>query len=410
MNVAFKAWLARAAEDLVFASSCRGLDLPLTLRSENQSCTIRLCATPFLEAPTESGLVLSAPETLWHKVMRPVPPPGYHSFGALIRNGEALNVTGSAVQQAQALAALERLIELARPTLEPFHGFSFAHDTSSVVGRFQKMTLDGSEARIHYLEAGQGTPIVFLHTAGADSRQFMHQLADSQLQNSYRLLAFDMPWHGFSSGEDCVEVTAGYTLSEARYLGWVVAFIEEIAQAPVLLVGCSMGASMALTIAAQRPDLLRGVVALEAPLTSPGRKSDLLADARIADSQHNPAYVRAMLGPNCPQSQRNEACAIYAQARLGVYMGDLAYYSEEYDGHRLARQLQTCGVPIELLTGSYDYSASPDNTRQLLGEIDSPSVTFHEMEGLGHFPMIEDPERFRPHFHAAIARIQEVAR
>lgn len=411
MNVAFKAWLARAAEDMVFAFSCRGLDLPLTLRSEDQSCTIRLCATPFLEVTTESGLVLSAPETLWHKVMQPVPPPGYHSFGALIRNGEALNVTGSTVQQAQALAALERLIELARPTSEPFQGFSFAHDISSVVGHFQNLTAnDGSEARIHYLEAGQGTPIVFLHTAGADSRQFMHQLADSHLQTSHRLLAFDLPWHGFSSGEDWVEVTAGYTLSETRYLGWVAAFIEKIAQAPVLLVGCSMGASMALTVAAQRPDLLRGVVALEAPLTSPGRKSDLLTDARISDSQHNPAYVRAMLGPNCPQLQRNEACAIYAQARPGVYMGDLAYYSEEYDGQRLARQLQTCGVPIELLTGSYDYSASPDSTRQLFDEIDSPNVTFHEMEGLGHFPMIEDPERFRPHFRAAIARIQEVGR
>lgn len=352
--------------------------------------------------------MLKAAMSLWAKVMRVGPAPGFHSFGALIRNAQGPVVTGSPVALAQALAALERLIELARPQTAHVTGFTFPHDTSTVLGRHRAVTLaDGTTVRLHGMEAGQGTPVVFLHTAGADSRQFLHQLADTELQQHHRLLAFDMPWHGLSSGENNVETTACYRLTEARYLEWVTAYIEKIVKEPVILVGCSMGASMALTIAAQRPDLLRGVVALEAPLCSPGRKSAFLADARIADSQHNPAYVRAMLGPSCPQKQRDEACAIYAQARPGVYMGDLGYYSEEYDGKRLAPALRTCGVPIELLTGSYDYSAAPANTRQLLSEIGSSAATFHEMEGLGHFPMIEDPDRFRPHFRAALARIKE---
>lgn len=401
-------WLKRAAGDAIFCWSCRGLDLPLTLRVGRQSWTLRLGEEPrFIDTHGE-GIVLQAAMTPWAKVLRADPAPGFHSFGALIRNAQGPVVTGTPVALAQALAALERLVELARPAPAPFTGFTFPHDTSTVTGRHRVVALsDGTSARLHYMEAGQGTPVVFLHTAGADARQFLHQLADTELQQHHRLLAFDMPWHGLSSGEDNVETTARYRLTEARYLEWVAAFVDNIVKEPVILVGCSMGASMALTVAAQRPDLLRGVVALEAPLSSPGRKSELLTDARIADSQHNPAYVRAMLGPNCPQKQRDEACAIYAQARPGVYMGDLAYYSEEYDGKRLAPALRTCGVPIELLTGSYDYSASPANTRQLLSEIGSSAATFHEMDGLGHFPMIEDPERFRPHFRAALARIKE---
>jgi pimeloyl-ACP methyl ester carboxylesterase len=403
-------WLKRAATDPIFAWHCRGLDMPLGIRSGATVASIHLCSQPYLEEGKAEGLVIEATEALWAQVICADPKPGFHSFGALIRNSDGIKTTGDPVHWAQALAALERLIELARPTPPAFHGFGFDHSPDSVTGHHQQLNLaDGTEARIHWIEAGQGIPIVMLHTAGADSRQFFHQIADKTLQQKHRLLAFDLPWHGLSSGEDDVETTAGYQLTEARYVAWVSAFIEQVVGSPVLLVGCSMGASMALTMAAKRPDLVRGILALEAPLSSPGRRSDLLTDARIADSQHNPAYVRAMLGPQCPQKQRDEACAIYSQARPGVYMGDLAYYSNEYDGRQLAPEIRAKGVPIQLLTGSYDYSASPANSRALLAEIGSPSVTFHEMEGLGHFPMIEDPDRFRPHFLAALAQLLEVS-
>lgn len=406
------AWLHRAAQDPEFAFASRGLDLPLTLRADGQAAAIRLCAAPAPTAPSQDGIMLDGPAHLWDSILRAHPQPGFHSFGALMRNPDGPRISGDPVALAQALGALERLIELARPCPAPMNGFTFAQDTEAVTGRHQRISLpNGTTSRIHRLEAGQGdVPILFLHTAGADCRQFLHQLADKELHKRYRLLAFDMPWHGFSSGEDNLETTAQYTLTEARYVAWIRAFIEQVVDAPVILVGCSMGASITLTLAAKHPELLRGAVALEAPVVSPGRKSDLLTDARIANGVHNPAYVRAMLGPDCPQRQREEACAIYSQARPGVYMGDLAYYSEEYDGRKLAPALRTCGVPIELLTGSYDYSASPDSTRALMAEINGANVTFHEMPGLGHFPMIEDPDRFRPWFLDALARLEQGGR
>ena len=59
-----------------------------------------------------------------------------------------------------------------------------------------------------------------------------------------------------------------------------------------------------------------------------------------------------------------------------------------------------------MLTGSYDYSASPANTRQLVAAIGEGAARFTEMDGLGHFPMIEDPDRFRPYFIDALAHIR----
>tara|TARA_R110002020_G_scaffold170523_1_gene360236 strand:- start:388 stop:1635 length:1248 start_codon:yes stop_codon:yes gene_type:complete len=410
MTLDLDAWSARAVTDTIFGWHCRGLSLALCLRTPDRFIGLLMCEKPRLLAAencTRPDILIEGPQKAFDQIGRTDPPPGSHSFGALLRHTTGIKVSAEPVIQAQALAALERLIEVSRHGRAYFDGHGFAHDEAAVTGHRKRLrTTGGRDASIHYIEAGRGIPIVFLHTAGADSRQFLHQLADCELQASYRMLAFDMPWHGLSSGEGNCEFTAGYQLTEEAYLDWCTSFVEQIAGGPAIIIGCSMGAAMALTLTARRPDLVLGCIALEVPMTAPGRRSELLTDARIADSQHNPAYVRAMLGPSCPQRQRDEACAIYAQARPGVYMGDLAYYSGEYDGARIAAPLAQSGRPVVLLTGSYDYSASPASTRLFYDAVNSDNLTFTEMPQLGHFPMIEDPTRFRPYILAALKRLK----
>ena len=50
--------------------------------------------------------------------------------------------------------------------------------------------------RIYLEEAGQGIPLLCLHTAGADSRQFRHVLNDPRSPSRFRVIAFDLPYHG----------------------------------------------------------------------------------------------------------------------------------------------------------------------------------------------------------------------
>ena len=66
-----------------------------------------------------------------------------------------------------------------------------------IVGRYMTLELGGRAHRIYFEEAGQGIPLVCLHTAGADGRQFRH-LLDDEDHAHFRVLAFDMPWHGKS--------------------------------------------------------------------------------------------------------------------------------------------------------------------------------------------------------------------
>ena len=409
MPVDILSWLTKAAADQRFGWHCRGLDLRLDLIDGHEIHSLLLCESPQLvpvDTPAKSVISVKFPAVALSSILSDVPPPGYHSYGAWKRHDTGVQIAANALDEAQALAALERLAELGRPSEVIFTGFPFEHDAEAIKGHRRYLeNSTGQHCLIHWIEAGNGSPILFLHTAGADSRQYIHQIADRALQDGNRLVAFDMPWHGLSEGEDAVPSTAGYELTEASYLDWCVTFIEKVLGEPVVIIGCSVGAAMALTLTAHRPDLVRGCIALEAPMTAPGRRSPMLTDARIADSQHNPAYVRAMLSPTAPQRFRDEAAAIYAQARPGVYMGDLTYYSIEYDGARIAPALRECERPIVLLTGSYDYSASPENTRQLVETIDSQNVEFHEMPQLGHFPMIEDPVAFRPFLLMALKKL-----
>jgi len=71
-------------------------------------------------------------------------------------------------------------------------------DVEPIVGRYLRLTLGGRPHRVYFEEAGQGIPLVCLHTAGADNRQYRHLLNDTAITRDFRVLAFDMPWHGKS--------------------------------------------------------------------------------------------------------------------------------------------------------------------------------------------------------------------
>ena len=68
-----------------------------------------------------------------------------------------------------------------------------------IVGRYLNISIDNENYRIYVEEAGQGIPLLCLHTAGSDGRQFRHILNDRKITANYRVIAFDLPWHGKSN-------------------------------------------------------------------------------------------------------------------------------------------------------------------------------------------------------------------
>ena len=56
-----------------------------------------------------------------------------------------------------------------------------AIDFEPMTGRYFTLNSGGSEYRIYMEEAGTGIPLLCLHTAGSDARQFRHILADPDI-------------------------------------------------------------------------------------------------------------------------------------------------------------------------------------------------------------------------------------
>ena len=56
-----------------------------------------------------------------------------------------------------------------------------AADLEPIVGRYMTLNLAGRDCRIYFEEAGAGIPLLCLHTAGADGRQFRHLMCDQVL-------------------------------------------------------------------------------------------------------------------------------------------------------------------------------------------------------------------------------------
>ncbi|MBB1596492.1 alpha/beta fold hydrolase [Achromobacter sp. UMC46] len=398
-----RAAAALAQQDSEFISAARGLPCAIWLQA-GADPEDRIPAWAGQPAAPSQCLVVSAPPDTWRKLLAPAPPPGYHSFTAAHRQAHGLRVKGDALAIAQALHPLERLFEILRGQL---HAAPALLERSAIAGHYATLDLGTASTSLYIETSGlaDGPPLLMLHTAGADSRQYHALMTDPGLRRQWRMIAFDMPGHGRSMplpGQAWTE--AG--LTREAYLRTCIAVIRQVAGAPAVLLGCSMGAAMALVAAARSPDDVAGVVALEAPWKATGRRTPMLCHPQVNQAAHNPAYVRGLMGPAATLEARRDAAWIYAQGGFNVYANDLWFYSEDFDAAEHLAGLDARRFGVSLLTGAYDYSASPEDSGRVAARI--PGARFTVMPELGHFPMVENPQRLLEYLRPELDHIRTV--
>jgi pimeloyl-ACP methyl ester carboxylesterase len=261
-----------------------------------------------------------------------------------------------------------------------------------IVGRYLNLVVEGRSYRVYVEEAGSGIPLLCLHTAGADSRQFRHLLNDAAVTNSYRVIAFDMPYHGRTNPPDGWWLEK-YKLTTAAYLAFVRAVWTEMELVRPVVLGCSMGGAIVLRLAAEYQKELRGIVGLETSAYAPGRFNQYLHHPAIHGGELVASYTYGLCAPMSPEPNARENWWYYSQSGPGVYAGDVHYYSNDWDGREDARRIDTDVCRVSLLTGEYDYSCTPDMTREVAKAIRGSRMVI--MDDMGHFPMIENYPVFR---------------
>jgi pimeloyl-ACP methyl ester carboxylesterase len=261
-----------------------------------------------------------------------------------------------------------------------------------ITGRYVHVGIAGVRNRVYFEEAGEGRPLVCLHTAGADSRQFRHLLCDAEVTGRWRILAFDMPYHGRSlPPEGWWEEE--YLLTREAYAGTVMAFVRTLDLDEPVVLGCSMGGAVVLELARRHASEIGAVIGLEAASKIEGRFLDWAIMPGVAGSEMAASYTYDLMAPQSPEPARKETWWVYSQGSPGVYRGDTYFYSVDWDLRGREEEIDTSRCPVYLLTGEYDYACTPQRTVETAKAI--PGAKSATMVGIGHFPMAENYPRFR---------------
>jgi pimeloyl-ACP methyl ester carboxylesterase len=262
-----------------------------------------------------------------------------------------------------------------------------------IVGRYLTVPILGEDCRIYTEEAGSGIPLVCLHTAGADARQFRHLLCDEAVTSRYRVIAFDMPWHG-KSYPPAGWQKSEYRLTTERYVETIRAFCSAMGLERPVVMGCSIGGRIVLQLAHAHGSEFRALIGLEsADYQQPWYDTSWLHRGDVHGGEVCAALVSGLVAPQSPPEYRFETLWQYMQGGPGIFKGDLYFYRVDSDLRGKLDGIDARRCPLYLLTGEYDFSCMPEDTLRTAEAIPGAKVTV--MKEVGHFPMSENPAQFR---------------
>jgi len=272
-----------------------------------------------------------------------------------------------------------------------------------IVGRYMRLNIHGRPHRLYFEEAGGGIPLLCLHTAGSDGRQYRAILNDPAVTDRFRVVVPDMPWHGKSSPPEGFQ-DKEYRLTTDGYVDFVMAVADALKLDRPVAMGCSIGGRVVLELAKRHADRFRAVIGLQSSAFAQRYfPLDALHKPNIHGGEMCAAYCYGLVGPAAPLTHRWETLWHYMQGGPGVFKGDLHFYSLDGDVSDRLTEIDTGECPVYMLTGEYDYSCTPEASRETAALIAGAELTI--MPGMGHFPMSEDPEAFREYLLPVLDKI-----
>ena len=264
-----------------------------------------------------------------------------------------------------------------------------------ISGGYVHFDIQGQSHRVYFESAGTGPVLLCLHTAGSDSRQYRGVLNCAAITERFQVVCFDLPYHGKSSPAAGWQQRE-YQLTSQLYVDTIIGFMQAMDIERPLAMGCSIGGRVVLHLALQHPEKFRGLIGLQSGAhVNPYYNLEWLHRPDVHGGEVCAGIVSGLIGPHAAEAERWETLWHYMQGGPGVFKGDLHFYKAQGDMRALAHQIDTRKCPLHLLTGEFDYSCTPDDSRDLAQMISGAHLKI--MPGLGHFPMSEAPEEFIAH-------------
>ena len=256
---------------------------------------------------------------------------------------------------------------------------------------------DHGEGRLRYLTGGAGPPLVMVHTVRTQAEHFRHLIA--LVQERYTVYALDLPGMGYS------QIVPGASYEEPAMRAAVKRLITQLDLRDVTLLGESMGAVLALTTAADLPERVRRVLAINAYDYAGGiARSGLLARlivtgvlapgvGRLFARLEPKPIMRAVLSGGVVDTTALRADYVDELLEVGRRPGypsvARAVYANLPSLVAARSRYPEVTAPVHLIYGEHDWSRPSDRqaNRQLL-----PTAESTEVPKAGHFIALERPD------------------
>jgi magnesium chelatase accessory protein len=245
----------------------------------------------------------------------------------------------------------------------------------------------------HVQDLGAGAPLVLLHGTAASTHTWRDVMP--VLMQRYRVIAIDLPGHGF---------TSGWRLSDATLPGMaraVAELLRVIGVAPLALIGHSAGAAVAVRLAHDGGASPRAVMGINAALLPfPGAAGPIAtAMARaLFVNPVAPAFFAAQATDRAVARVIRSTGSHLDQTGIGFYRLLFSSYAHvqaalammaRWDLATLARDLPKLQTPLLLLSGANDRAIPPSQAEQVSRL--APQARRVVVEGVGHLAHEERP-------------------
>ena len=238
--------------------------------------------------------------------------------------------------------------------------------------------------RTYFEVCGEGIPVICIHTACADNREYRFTLPTLS-KHGFQVFAPDLPGHGKSYPVNWEPISNLHTYAE-----FIWAFAQTLNLEKPIILGCSIGADIAIDLAVHHSPELRACIALEGAAHTP-----TFPDTTLALEPHSflgwetvlEYGSTSSLGPDCDDEKVIELKWIHKSCAQKVGASDLIGWST----HNVLDKLDQITVPLLIARGTADFYVPEYLIDQTVERV--PTATKVILDNLGHYPMYEDPER-----------------
>jgi pimeloyl-ACP methyl ester carboxylesterase len=252
------------------------------------------------------------------------------------------------------------------------------------------------------LEGGNGSPLVLIHGQAGFAEMMMPLVR--MTADRYRVIVPDLPGLGRS------RITSG-TLDGPRVTAWLAELIAKTCDQPPIVLGTSLGGSIALRLAVARGDELRKVILVDSgslgrfrpppsllfALLRLIRKPDRAGVQRMQRQIfHDADRVRAAAGKGIEavedyQIDRARQPSVSAANRTLLRQVGMKPVSDE--------EIRGIRVPVELIWGRDDRVMPFRYAERASAAYGWP---LHAIDDAGHVPFVEQPQAFAAALRAAL--------